>query len=306
MKSWYAEPGRFHVVKNRFHPAERQGFEQYTVSTTYNFWALAALALAADVADETVEPSEIPAERFSYAVESGDEFHQLVAACGGTMAVVELAGDPNYTPTGIVRIAKHGVPSQLGPSEGSVARPSFASLSPGAFLAHGPAWRDRLGNLHSIAEVMATPVIARFYKPYFPAVRVRQRDERLEVVLTWRGGFSGARTIDLTLELSGDGARVTEQVDVAVPLATPDQPWMEAHVPIFADDGETASEIESDGELLRVRRGSDTLTLRVEEGGPLTIDSTSIGSRIGILNRAVIPGAGRVSYSLLFSREEDV
>ncbi|MFP4377407.1 MAG: hypothetical protein ACLFP4_10205, partial [Spirochaetales bacterium] len=95
MKRWYAEPGRFFVVKNRFHQAERQGFEQYTVSTTYNLWSLAALALAADVADEAIAPSEIPAERFSYAVESGAEFHLLAAACDGTMAVVELAGDPN-------------------------------------------------------------------------------------------------------------------------------------------------------------------------------------------------------------------
>jgi len=305
MKEWYAEAGRFHVVKNRFHPAERHGFEQYTVSTTYNLWALAALARAADVAVESITPSEIPGERFSYVVDSGEGFHQLVAACDGTMAAVELAGDPNYSPTGVVRIAVKGVPSQLGPSEGSVSNPKFSSLAEGAFLAHGPAWRDRLGNLHTLAELMDTLVIARFYKPYLPEVVVQEMDAGLQLRLSWRGGFAGARRVELALQLFAGGARVTESVDLPVPPASR-HTWMEAHVPILETDGERDSEIEHGATRLRVRRGGHSVTLVVNEGGPITLDPAPIGSRIGLLKRVIIPGDARVSYTLTFSREDDV
>jgi len=293
MISWYQEPGRFYAVKNRFEPAERQGFEQYTVSTTYNLWALTALAMAAAEADESIAPSEIPAERFAYEVDSGDEFHLLVAASHGHFVAVELAGDPNYEPTGIVRIARRGVPSHLGPSAGSVNEPRFATLAAGGFLAHGPAWRDRLGKLHSLAELMTTPVIARFYRPYLPEVLVDRQEDSLLVRLIWKGGFSGARAIQLEFAITSECVRLSYEVELVVPPVSTEE-WVEAHMPILAHDGRCESEISVHERELTVRRGKDRATIAVLEGGVPRVDLDEIGSRIGILNRAVVCGNGRV------------
>ncbi|MFP4511181.1 MAG: hypothetical protein ACLFNQ_13750 [Spirochaetaceae bacterium] len=306
MREWYHEPGRFYVVKNRFHPAERQGFEQYTVSTTYNLWALSALALAADNAVESIVPSEIPSERFSFAVDSGTEFHTMVAAHSGLFVAIELAGDPNYNPTGLLRIAKQGIPSQLGPSEGSVAEPRFSSLVPGAYLSHGPAWRDRFSRTHSLAELMATPVIARFHQPYTPETTVTERDDELELSLLWRGGFSGAGSIVLSLLLSEQGVLIRTTVDLPVPPSSSESEWMEARVPLLASDGQHESVFESGEGWIRIRRGRHSVLISVYDGGRPWLDLKPIGSRIGILNQVIIPGKGSVSYAISFEQDSAV
>lgn len=59
---WQNPAGYLQVVKNRFDPADRWGYEVYSFQSNYNLLPAAMLATAAQLADESVEECAAPAD----------------------------------------------------------------------------------------------------------------------------------------------------------------------------------------------------------------------------------------------------
>ena len=294
MRPWQSEEGRFYILKNRFAPEERQGFEGYSISTTYNMWALIALVNAALLADDTIEPTEIPSEHFSYGIHTGKDFHMIALASQGYFGIVDTCGDPATNPTGLLRIAKKGCPVEMGPSEGSVERPRYTVLGKKEFLAHSPSWQDRLGDRHDLAGIVAKGLLFDQPGPYAPMIRISPGEASVQLDLHWQGGFWGAGSIATTIRIDASGLTIGHRVKGKVQ-------GLEANIPLFYSDGIEIAEIRLEADTIELRYRGELLTVESLQGKALRVDDTVIGSRIGFLKRAVlsgVPGEDELSYRI--------
>ena len=213
MEAWRRDDGSFFTVKNRFAPAERQGFEVYTVPTTYNLWAVAGLAMAAIVAEDTVDPSEVPAEGHHYALYSGSAFYRHVAAAKGHFLLYDSCPEVDSDPIGLSRVVRRGFRSELGPGQGAVANPRYSVMKEGAFLSHAPGWVDRFGGRHELPALGTTRMVAAYMRPYVPQVTTESEAGWAKLTATWRGGFGGAALIESVAVVSADGVALRHRVE---------------------------------------------------------------------------------------------
>ena len=291
MEEWRRDDGSFHILKNRFFDEEREGFEQYSVSTTYNLWALWALASTAMIADDTIETSEIPSQNHSYVVYTGHEFHQVAAASAGYFISYDLSGDPSTDSTGLNRVSRGGVPSQLGPSESCVQEPRYSVLGRTGFLNHSPGWVDRFGGRHELAALATTRMIAEYKEPYRPTVTADLHSGELEIIFTWRGGFSGARRIETRVVISAEGVTIRHEVTGSVTSVY-------AVVPLFDCDGAEQSEIEEVDGVVEVRQSNALARVTPSNGGKLELDPGHFCGRTGLIRRAEIAAEKSVEYTV--------
>jgi hypothetical protein len=113
MSRWVRPSGEFWIVKNRFDPALRRGFEGYSFHSQYNLLAAAYLAMAWLFADDGIPEGPAPAETGRFVVEL-PAFHKIFANSGGNYLEIETAADPHYNSTGLLRAIKGGMDGRLG------------------------------------------------------------------------------------------------------------------------------------------------------------------------------------------------
>jgi hypothetical protein len=113
MSRWVRPSGEFWIVKNRFDPAFRRGFEAYSYHSQYNLLAAAYLAMAWLFADDGIPEGPAPAEMGRFVVEL-PAFHKIFANSGGNYLEIETAADPHYNSTGLLRVIKGGMDGRLG------------------------------------------------------------------------------------------------------------------------------------------------------------------------------------------------
>jgi hypothetical protein len=106
VRRWRRPTGELSIVKNWADPAQRHGFEVYSYHSQYNLLAAAMLAIAYLRADDSIAETGTASERGSYLFEVKAPFRKLFAVAGGIYAAIDLACDPHYTATGLLRV--HG------------------------------------------------------------------------------------------------------------------------------------------------------------------------------------------------------
>jgi len=149
---WVRPSGELWIVKNRFEPSARWGFESYSYHSQYNLLAASMLANAYTFANEEVPEGVAPADLggFVLTLDDGQRsdfqapgFHKTVANCAGMYVLLEHAGDLAYNPTGILRIHRGWL---RGLSDGSVntahypKRGWMRSTDRAGTIALGPVW----------------------------------------------------------------------------------------------------------------------------------------------------------------------
>lgn len=285
--------GRYFIVNNRFRPEERQGYEAYSNTTTYNMFTLAALVNAALTADETITVSEIPSEHFSYAVRTGKDFHLAAMASGGYFAVIDYCADPETNPAGLSRVVRKGRPSEIGPSEGGVGHPRFSIIGEAEYLAHTPSWKDRSGHRHDLAGLIAEGIMLDQPGFYAPKTELSSdpADGTAEAVLTWRGGFYGARKIKSSFRISADGLSVCHEVEGSVTD-------IRAGIPVFVSDGVNNTKINLHNRKIEVRVADHSVQTEILQGEKPVLEDSIIGSRIGFLKRVTVCGENTVEYHI--------
>lgn len=276
IKPFQRPGGELNILRNRFEPEERHGFEIYSMHATYNLWAAAALSIAYLLADETIPEAPLPSERMGYALDLDAELHQIIAANHGFYILVDGCGDSHTNPTGLVRINRVGVNAQIGPSEGAVKDPRFSVLGPKAALGYAPAWKDRLGGWHSLAEYGTNQ---ERLKPTWRSGAVVD-DDAVQLEITWRGGLDGCKVIQAVYRVTSQGVRIRYALQGQIT-------GVRAEIPLFAFDGQEEAQITQEDDRLCARfRGSEVQVSAVSANAKLVLSEEYAATRTGILRKA--------------------
>ena len=196
--------GSLSIIKNRFDPSLRWGYEGYSFLTNYNNLPAAMLAAAHLYADDDVPECAAPADVGGFVFEL-PEHHLVIANAAGVYVEIETGADCNYEPAGLHRV--HMNTCGVGAAAGCVAvnpllitsaGPPCGAVGEGGSggpIAFGPWWSTAadapgaprtLLSAHGFANVSAATLVP---------------------------GFSVNAShvaFDLTFELHGDGAAVTQ------------------------------------------------------------------------------------------------
>jgi hypothetical protein len=148
--------GSYFVTKNHFDPALRVGYQPASQYSNYNGSLMFHLAEAFHARATEIAEQPAPAEIGGYAVEMDPEFATAFANAGGMQMQVNLRGqvrvthENRWSPLGVVRFARVGWDTRLGPSDGALTTNDGGVTFAPAFVENG-RWL-RLASLPSIYE----------------------------------------------------------------------------------------------------------------------------------------------------------
>lgn len=161
VRRWVRPTGELFIVKNRFDPALRHGYETYSFHSQYNLLAAAMLAMAFVHADESIAEGPSPSETGGFALALEGAFHKAIANAGGLYVEVELRADPHYQATGIIRVHHRSRPPAFPLPDAVTRQASYGTgdSMPSQNLALGPEWKAA-GTWRRLADVTdVTPVV---------------------------------------------------------------------------------------------------------------------------------------------------
>jgi hypothetical protein len=134
--------GSYFVTKNRMDPQLRVGYQQASQWSNYNGSLMFHLAEAYHARSHEIEQRPAPSEIGGYALATDKEFASVFANAGGFLMQANLQGQGaathgnRWTPLGVVRFARPGWDTRLGPSDGALTETGGVSFAP-AFSENG-------------------------------------------------------------------------------------------------------------------------------------------------------------------------
>ncbi len=176
--------GMLSITKNHFPPEDRVGYQPASNIGNYTGAVMAHLAETHLCRRAEITEQPAPTEIGGYALAMDPRFGSAVANAGGMQVFANLRGDtvPKYgvywTPLGVVRFARGGWDSRLGPSDGVYDARKRGGIT------FGPTW-EHLGRWVRIAEQ------ATHYRGTFEAGFVHPLLVRCSILyhtVTGRGG----------------------------------------------------------------------------------------------------------------------
>ena len=168
--------GSYYVTKNHFDPALRVGYQDASQYSNYNGSLMFHLSEAYRARTPELTENPAPAEIGGYAVATDPAFASVFANAGGLQMQANLQGQSAessgnfWTPLGVVRFARPGWDTRLGPSDGALTAAGGVTFAP-TFLESG-RWL-RLASLSARYEgewsvLFVHPLLVRcaiVYKP---------------------------------------------------------------------------------------------------------------------------------------------
>lgn len=148
---WRRPDGSCSVVKNRYAPELRAGYQPASGEAWCNAALMLHMAEAARNWSGDITEQPAPAEIGGYGFTADAAFSTAFANAGGMQMVANLRGDAkgsygvNWTALGLVRFARAGWDSRLGPSDGMRDQS-------GRGVSFAPTWSDR-GRWVRLADV---------------------------------------------------------------------------------------------------------------------------------------------------------
>ncbi|MEZ5354336.1 MAG: hypothetical protein R2762_16990 [Bryobacteraceae bacterium] len=279
--------GSYSVTKNHFDPALRVGFQPASQYTNYNGSLMFHLSEALHTRQTGIPERPSPSEIGGYAFALDEQFATAFANAGGMMIQANLRGQENMThanywsPLGIVRFARPGWDTRLGPSDGAFDGERGVTFAP-AFEESG-RWL-RMADLPSRFQAdwdfqFVSPLVVRCSLTYRPKQGHSGPIFRNELTITPSGVLSAVRRV------SGEGA------------------W-----------GVTWPVLESDGTPLRPRYedrlagtgysagGDEEVFLALDEGARIQHGEPLIRSTYGDLRPVLMTVPGEVSRTFVYPR----
>jgi hypothetical protein len=283
VERWVRPSGELWIVKNRFDPALRHGYETYSFHSQYNLLTAALLAVASLHADETVSERPCPAEVGGFAFALQPAFHKVFANAGGLYVEIDTRADAQFNPTGVLRVHQRGVASGVGVSDGVAAASVYETTRrPTVSLAIGPGWRDAEGAWHGLAGHSGDHLREA-------EVRVgRESPGRVELTVEYSGGLRGGATgVRQELVVTPSRIEITDSVHGAVTA-------LRQYFPLLLTDGERPTAIEVSGRRAAVRHadGSAQVFVAAPESSPFVRLGLAEPSRNGYFDAACAEGPG--------------
>ncbi len=278
LRRWTRPSGDVWIVKNRFDPSVRHGFERYSFHSQYNLLTASMLATAWQFADDAIPEGASPADVGGFVVEL-PRFHKIIANAGGLYLEIETSAAARDNSTGLTRIHKPGVDPLVGPSD-------TGAIDDGP-LATGLAWRED-GRWTALAG-LAAPTVSRV------TVTIEKvGSARVEFAVRYELRASAVRAVIEKYELSPSGVRIDAEVAGRVPEIM-------VRFPAFVFDGERTANVTIGRSSATVRFGDSQQTFEVESprGAELRRSDRAVATRNGFLVpiEAIVAGR-RVTYTL--------
>jgi hypothetical protein len=266
IRRWVRPDGSLFVVKNRYPVEARHGYEKYSSHSQYNLLAATMLAAAYRAADDTIQERPSPADVGGFVLVM-PEFHKVFAGTGGTLVECDTFGDPQYNPTGLLRVHMAGGNPQLGPSDG-VRAPGLRAL--------GTAWKDaagawqRLGGAHVATRVEV----------------VEETVKRVRFRIVYEGMSGGLTRYEQAITVAPAAVTIEDRVD------GPHQ-GLRVEVPALVEDGleRTAVAISGRSVRLSLRGGTNQVTL-VSPDGAFRRTGETFDHRNGVVETIAAEVAG--------------
>ena len=277
IQHWVRPSGELWIVKNRFDPAVRHGFEGYSSHSQYNLLAASMMATAWKLADDSIAEGACPADVGGFVVEL-PEFHKVFANCGGLYLELDTAADPHYNSTGLIRVHKSGVDSLVGPSDSAPAEPS--PLAVGIAWQDGKSWQSLAGakpdQIKTKVTVEQTTVKRVRFRVYYELARAQ------------------IGSVEESYDLSPELVRVTAETRGGTPQ-------IKVRFPAIAFDGQNTSRIAVTNSTVTVTFGGSRQNFSVKSpsGVQWQLPGERVACRNGFLEaiEGVCKGR-RVAYTL--------
>lgn len=271
LNNWKRDSGELSIVKNRFEPDARMGFESYSYHSQYNLLPMAMLAVAYERADDVIEEKPTPAELGGYVFDLREDFHKIFAAAGGYYLEIDTKADPKYNATGIQRIHKTGAAfpfindSSAGERDFGPSQPTKIPLSPGV------VWEDDSKYRVSLA-------IAKIQKS---DLQIHQKSPDL-IEFTLKYTFMDDDTLLQTFIVSKSGVQCTETVN---------HPIVAFQLPALVDDGKEKPNFHSEkSRTTATFRGCKfNLDLKTDSVGPYELDAAETVNHMGKIQPLRVP-----------------
>jgi hypothetical protein len=269
------------VTKNHFDPALRIGHQPASQYSNYNGSLMFHLAEAFHMRRSAIAEQPTPSEIGGYALGLDDQFASVFANAGGMQIQANMRGQVavthanRWSPLGIVRFARAGWDTRLGPSDG-------AMLVDGGGVTFAPTFRGEDRRWVRLADVPER------YEAHWSVSLVHPLLVRCTIRYAPKQGQSGP-TFRNDLTLTPDGV-----VSVTAKTSPQDAPW-----------GITWPLLENDGRPLRNEVGSHIATVAYPGGSDeqnfialhqhpeLMREETALRSTYGDLRpvRVIVPDA---------------
>ena len=193
--------GSFFVTKNHFDPTLRVGHQDASQYSNYNGSLMFHMAEAYHLRKSEIAEQPAPAEIGGYSFALDREFSAAFANAGGMQVEANLRGQTTkthgnfWTPLGIVRLARAGWDTRLGPADGALTEQGGVSFAP-EFEENG-RWL-RMASLSARYEGVwnvefAHPALVRCNLEYRPKAGQTGPAFRHDLVITPDGVFAELR-----------------------------------------------------------------------------------------------------------------
>ncbi len=233
---WQKPSGELWIVKNRFDSELRYGYDSYSFHSQYNLLTAAKLVNAFLRADDQIRELPCPTETGGFVFALQPAFHKVFANAGGMYLEIETRADASYNPTGLLRVHHPQVNPQLTVSDGITLKPAYKTQKlPTRALAIGPAWRDRNGDWHSLAEHDRKVLRDADVKV------LGENTDRVEFEVKYNGEFrGGAMSVRQKFTVTPKQIEVTDVIEGDVEA-------IRSYLPLFLSDGQNETTIEVTG-----------------------------------------------------------
>jgi hypothetical protein len=262
-------------IKNKFPRDSGHGAEGYGFYDKYMITMGAFLSIGYYFADDSIVEVACPAERGGYAGETSAAFHKLFAVASGYSVQLDTAAK-NYDATGLGRIHKAGIPTELGLSIPLSHREEY-HLTAGKRIraAIGAGWKTSAGKLQYLAEC-GEKVEASW--------RVEEETpEKVSFTVSYRSTeFDGIEAVEEKYRIEQEGVTLTTRL---IGCAAAD-PSIYFRIPLLISNGADQTSITQDKHTVQVRLDSYVYT--VQHTGSLSVDSELYGNRNGLYSLALL------------------
>lgn len=285
---WKREDGSGFIVKNRFPIETMHGYESYSAQSQYNLLACWLMSVAYLYADDSIEELPSPADVGGYIIPMQDVFHKLFANVGGNYIEYELSGDPRYNATGLIRIHLKNSNPQLGPTDAIPHKWDNKKKKDlgGELLSVGPAWFDKEGVEHRLAEYTNisypnTELYSAYTGTSLPEIKVTIKEQTLQkesFEVAYIGNFGGVSRITQQFTINEKGLIVKDNLQGEVQS-------MRVYYPMLVDDGE---------EMTRVNMTNNKVSLSLRDGD---ITFEALSPRKSVMKRSGISLYCRNGYA---------
>jgi len=280
--------GSYFVTKNHFDPALRVGYQDASQYSNYNGSLMFHLSEAFHLRASEIKEQPAPAEIGGYALATDKEFDSVFANAGGVQMQANLRGQVaassgnRWTPLGVVRFARAGWDTRLGPSDGALTEAGGVTFAP-TFL-EGGRWL-RMADLSARYEGVWS---VQFVHPLLVRCAIDYRP---------RAGASGPSFRD-EFTLTPDGI-----LSVATKTSADAVEWGMTW-PLLENDGKPLQR-SGKGRIRSVQYpgGGDSQNFIALDDGPDPVEEPLLRGSYGDLRPIRVQAAGHANRTLIYPRK---